>query len=171
MDLAQLQKELEQTLPPIESWQPTLCGDIPITIKHGVWFYQESEISRPALIKLFAKVLVKEQNDYYLITPIEKMRIQVEGSPFVITAAKSHHTAQGEIFTVTDNIEREFILGAQFPLSLEQYHNQLIPTVTLPFACKARLNRNVYYQLAQHCFEQDGKYYLRSGDDLFLFAN
>ena len=65
-------------------WNPPFCGDIDMRIAaDGTWFYQKTPIGRPALVKLFASVLKREGDKYFLVTPVEKVGIVVEDAPFL----------------------------------------------------------------------------------------
>src|SRR6476620_6500418 len=71
-------------LPPVERWNPPFCGDIDMRIgADGTWFYQKTPIGRPALVKLFASVLKREGDKYFLVTPVEKVGIVVDDVPFL----------------------------------------------------------------------------------------
>ena len=86
-DLDQLLDKIEQ----LESasrkrgnWQPEQQGSIDIRIAvDGSWYHEGRAFRRPALVKLFASVLRKEETGYYLVTPVEKLAIQVDDVPFV----------------------------------------------------------------------------------------
>ncbi|MFN3657292.1 MAG: DUF1285 domain-containing protein [Pseudolabrys sp.] len=70
--------------PPVEQWNPPFCGDIDMKIAaDGTWFYQKTPIGRPALVKLFASVLKREGDKYFLVTPVEKVGLIVEEVPFL----------------------------------------------------------------------------------------
>src|SRR6201982_1557824 len=70
--------------PPVHLWNPPYCGDIDMRIAaDGTWFYQKTPIGRPALVKLFASVLKREGDRYFLVTPVEKCGITVEDAPFM----------------------------------------------------------------------------------------
>src|SRR5476649_2109398 len=70
--------------PPVHLWNPPFCGDIDMKIaSDGTWFYQNTPIGRPALVKLFASVLKREGEKYFLVTPVEKVGIVVEDVPFL----------------------------------------------------------------------------------------
>ncbi len=75
----------EKALPPVETWQPDYCGDLDIRIaRDGRWFYLGSPISRERLVRLFASVLRKDADGRtYLVTPVEKIGIEVEDAPFL----------------------------------------------------------------------------------------
>ena len=71
--------------PPLEKWNPEFCGDLDMQIKRdGTWFYQGTPIGRIELVKLFASILWREGDDYFLKSPVEKVGITVEDAPFVV---------------------------------------------------------------------------------------
>ena len=70
--------------PPVHLWNPPFCGDLDMRIAtDGTWFYLKTPIGRPALVKLFASVLKREGDKYFLVTPVEKCGIVVEDAPFL----------------------------------------------------------------------------------------
>jgi hypothetical protein len=70
--------------PPVHLWNPPYCGDIDMRIgSDGTWFYQKTPIGRPALVRLFASVLKREGDKYFLVTPVEKCGIAVDDAPFL----------------------------------------------------------------------------------------
>ena len=70
--------------PPVERWNPPFCGDLDMRIAaDGTWFYLKTPIGRPALVKLFASVLKREGDHYFLVTPVEKCGITVDEAPFL----------------------------------------------------------------------------------------
>jgi uncharacterized protein len=51
--------------------------------RNGTWYYQGSPINRKELVCLFASVLRREADgSYWLETPVERGRIEVEDAPF-----------------------------------------------------------------------------------------
>ena len=71
-------------LPPVESWNPPFCGDLDMRIaRDGTWFYLGTPIGRAPLVKLFSSILIKEDDKYFLVTPVEKVGITVDDAPFV----------------------------------------------------------------------------------------
>lgn len=139
----------KKSLPPVESWNPPYCGEIDIQIKaNGDWFYNGTIFKRLPLVKLFASVLIKEINsdviEYFLVTPAEKVKIQVEDAPFLLT---QWHWLDEEktIMQVSTNLDDEFILNAQHPLMVTQSGDLY---VTVRRNLTAKVHRNVYYQWA-----------------------
>ncbi|MBA3987513.1 MAG: DUF1285 domain-containing protein [Idiomarina sp.] len=170
VDIARLQDSLsDYKRPPLERWDPPFCGDIDIRINHnGEWLYQGSVISRAALVRLFASVLWRQDGEYFLITPAEKVRIQVDDLPFMITQWKRLDNGQ---IQVTTNTDEHYIVSAQYPCLIEQN----LPAVKIRDGFLARVHRNVYYQWvveaepATHD-EADG-IYLSSGNERFWLGS
>src|ERR1700733_8576066 len=70
--------------PPVESWHPAHCGDSRMRIgRDGAWFHEGSPIGRLELVRLFAGLLRRDADGYVLVTPAEKLSIQVEDAPFI----------------------------------------------------------------------------------------
>ena len=177
MDLSRLQQQLQQpNLAPVERWNPPFCGDLPIVIDSDAnWHYQGSIISRPALVKLFASVLLKQGKDYFLQTPAEKVRIKVADAAFLVTDYHWQETAQGPALQLTTNIEQTVLVSPQYPLLLQASpQQQLLPYLQLWRGLSAKLSRTVYYQLAEQAKPVfcNGKqhYQLKSAGYPFTFA-
>ncbi|WP_404399900.1 DUF1285 domain-containing protein [Idiomarina seosinensis] len=147
MSLERLFQQLEShQRAPTEQWDPPYCGELPIRIMaNGDWHYQGSKINRPALVKLFASVLKREGDDYYLVTPAEKVKIQVEDAPFVIVDWQVMDIENQQAIQVVSNIDERYILSAQTPLVLSDG----IPYVQLGKGLTAKVHRNVFYQWAE----------------------
>jgi hypothetical protein len=165
MDLQTLAQQVESldSEPPFHLWSPTNCGDIDMVIKpDGTWFHQGTPIGRIKLVKLFAKVLIQEDGDYFLKTPAEKMRIQVEDAPFVITQWQLHNTEEGQAIEVESNLNHKLLLGEQHPIVIEQNAGEPQLYVILNRGLKAKVHRNVYYQWIENAQEKtiNGKAHL-----------
>ena len=79
-----LKQQRNKKLPPVETWKPKNLGAIDIKIsRDGTWVHEGGEIKRKELVQLFSTILVKEENSYFLVTPVQKLRIEVEDAPFV----------------------------------------------------------------------------------------
>jgi hypothetical protein len=152
MDLKQLQLSIQQPhLAPVELWDPAFCGDIPVRIdRHGVWYYLDTKIQRPELVRLFASVLTRQQQDYFLLTPVEKVRIQVEDAAFIIVAVEPQQLNQKPVLLTTTNLGYQFYIGPDYPLLLQtQPDGQLLPYLQLWRGLTAKFSRATYYQLAE----------------------
>ncbi|MBL4909487.1 MAG: DUF1285 domain-containing protein [Alteromonadaceae bacterium] len=133
----------KNTLPPVEEWHPDFCGDIDLQIKKdGSWFYNGTIFKRLSLVKLFASVLKKEDDKYYLVTPVEKVGIEVEDVPFVLTNWHWQDETQTNL-VVSTNLDDEFILTKEHPLTIAENGGLY---VSVRRNLLAKVHRNVYYQ-------------------------
>lgn len=128
------------------------CGDFDIRIaRDGVWFYRNSPIGRPALVKLFASVLKRDAaGDYWLETPAERGRIAVDDAPFV--AVEADFVGEGERQTVTlrTNLDATVTLDADHPLILRgNLAEEPRPYVALGQGLEALVARSAFYALAE----------------------
>ena len=81
-ELRELVRE-DGSIPPVETWKPTREGEIDIKIDlHGVWFHDGEEMTRMPVVRLLSSILRKEGEEYFLVTPAEKMKIQVDDCSF-----------------------------------------------------------------------------------------
>ena len=103
--------------PPIELWNPPFCGDLDMRIAaDGTWFYLKTPIGRPALVKLFASVLKREGDNYYLVTPVEKCGIRVEDAPFLAVEMNVEDGADGHVLNFRTNVDDWIACGPQHRL-------------------------------------------------------
>src|SRR5262245_19853404 len=84
--------------PPGHLWTPPFCGDLDMRIAtDGTWFYLKTPIVRAALVKLFASVLKREGDKYFLVTPVEKCGIVVDDAPFLAVELKAERADRGQV--------------------------------------------------------------------------
>jgi len=131
----------------------------PIKIKsNGEWLYQNTLIKKKTIIKLFSSVLVAdEKGNFYLETPAEKGKIEVEDSPFVITtfAIKGLNKNQEIIFKT--NIDEEIVLSKKNSLFYKKYKQSFIPYIVIRKNINAKILRSVYYQLINKFINKNTK--------------
>ncbi len=151
----------KKALPPVELWDPPYCGEIDLQIKaDGRWFYNGSVFKRLSLVQLFASVLKREvddnTDDYFLVTPVEKVKISVEDTPFVLTQWHWLENENPAVMQVSTSLGDDFILDAEHPLSIDNNGHLYI---TVRRNLLAKVHRNVYYQwvdLAQEVNTEQG---------------
>jgi hypothetical protein len=165
MSLDKLSAQLtssNKSLPPVESWNPPYCGEIDIHIKaNGDWFYAGTIFKRLPLVKMFASVLIKEVTKigseyieaYFLVTPVEKVKIKVDDAPFMLTQWCWLDENKTNM-QVSTNLGDEFILNAEHPLMVNE-NGDLYVTVRRNLL--AKVHRNVYYQWAEIAKEKQTK--------------
>ena len=126
-----------------------VCGDIGLKIaRDGTWFYQGSPIGRKPLVKLFASVLRREGDGFYLVTPVEKVPIVVEGEPFVAVEMTREGEGRDQRLTFRTNVDDVVTAGAAHRIGFHAETGGHTPYVEVRNGLRARLARPVYYELA-----------------------
>ena len=140
----------DKGLPPVERWNPPFCGDIDMRIAaDGVWFYQKTPIGRPALVKLFASVLKKEGDKYFLVTPVEKVGLKVDDVPFLAVEMSAGGDDQGrQMLTFRTNVDDSVTAGPGHALRFEpEVTGGLRPYLHVRRDLWAKVTRAVFYDL------------------------
>ena len=138
---------------------PAICGDLDMRIaRDGTWFYHGSPIGRKRLVKLFASVLQREDDGcYYLVTPVEKGRVEVEDAPFVAVAMDVTGDGTTQRLSFRTNIDEEVVAGPAHPIRVD--HDQLTgepaPYVLVRDDLEALIGRAVFYDLVEHAVEKE----------------
>ena len=138
----------EKRLPPVEKWHPTHCGDSEMRIaRDGTWFHQGSPIGRPAMVRLFSTILRREPGGgFVLVTPAEKLDIQVEDAPFVAVELKSEGEGRDRRLAFRLNTGDLVVAGPVHPLRFDPGPH---PYVEVRNGLDALVVRPVYYELAE----------------------
>lgn len=135
-----------------------LCGDFGLCIRRdGTWFYRGSPIGRKPLVKLFASVLRRDdQGVYWLVTPAEKGRIEVEDVPFVAVEATFAGAGREQSVTLRTNLDEIVTLGPDHPLRVAEdpATGEPRPYALVRPGLEARLARAVFYDLVEHGQEE-----------------
>lgn len=134
-------------LPPVERWNPPLCGHSGMRIAaDGTWFHDGSPISRPAMVRLFSTVLRREPDgSHVLVTPFERLTIDVEITPFRAIAMRSEGEGEGRRIAFELDSGDAVILGPDHPLRMVEDTPRLI----VRHGLEALLARPLYYELAE----------------------
>ncbi len=139
-------------LPPVEKWNPPFCGDIDMKIAvDGTWFYQKTPIGRPALVKLFASILKREDDNYFLVTPVEKVGITVEDSPFLAVELRRARNEHGPVLAFRTNVEDWVEAGPGHDLKFvpEPETGGLKPYLHVRRDLWAKVTRALFYDLVE----------------------
>jgi hypothetical protein len=163
--------------PPVERWNPPFCGDIDMRIAaDGTWFYQKTPIGRLPLVKLFASVLKREGDKYFLVTPVEKVGIVVDDAPFLAVEMKVSPGDDGRVLQFRTNVDDWFTAGPDHALRFEQQpaNNGLKPYVHVRRELWAKVTRALFYDLVELGEEREvaGKamFGVISGGEFFAMA-
>jgi hypothetical protein len=173
---ASLPREKGRGLPPVERWNPPFCGDIDMQIAaDGTWFYQKTPIGRPALVKLFASVLKREGDKYFLVTPVEKVGLIVVDAPFLAVELKVEHDARGQVLRFRTNVDDWVEAGPGHALRFApEPSGGLKPYLHVRRELWAKVTRALFYDLVELGEERelDGKpmFGVVSGVEFFAMA-
>ena len=167
-------KRKKKGIPPVEKWNPPFCGDIDMHIlRNGKWTYMGSEIKRPAMIKLFSNIIrLDDDGHYYLVTPVEKVRIKVDDVPFVAVSMNKIKDEGVNCLSFMTNVQDEVTLSKENPIEIVISDNdEPSPYITIRNNLKALISRSVYYDLINMAEEEiiDDKKFLviKSNNTLF----
>lgn len=127
------------------------CGHFGLRIgRDGTWYYLESAIRRPALVKLFASVLRCESGEYWLVTPAERGRITVDDAPFVAVALDVQGTGRDRVLTFRTNLDEEVTADASHHIVVRTADNgDPRPYLDMRDGLTALIARAVYYDLVE----------------------
>lgn len=173
--LAHARRAASSGPPPVHLWNPPFCGDIDMRIaRDGTWFHEGTPIGRPALVRLFASILRKEGESYFLVTPVEKVRLQVEDVPFIAVDVDVEEAGgAGQRLRFLTNVGDAVIAGAENPLRVEfdAESGEPRPYVEVRAGLEARIDRKSFYRLVDAAREEvhEGRPWLglRSGGSFF----
>ena len=137
----------ERRLPPVHSWNPPHCGHSDMRIaRDGTWYHQGEPIRREAMVRLFSTILRREPDgSHVLVTPAEKLTIDVELVPFVAVAMTGEGSGRERQIAFALNSGDAVLLGPDHLLRLDGE----VPLVAVRDGLEASLARPVYYELAE----------------------
>ena len=158
-------------IPPLENWHPEQIDDMDLIIKaNGEWWHEGAHMTRESLVSLFATILWKEENngtvEYFLKTPVQKLRIQVEDAPLLINdvgIVNEGNESWLEFTTITGDVVR---LDDEHPITLNTYitedntsdseeskrqetEAQIRPYMEVRNGLTALIGRNAFYHLTE----------------------
>jgi hypothetical protein len=131
---------------PVHLWNPPFCGDLDMRIaRDGTWFYLGTPIGRKRLVKLFSTIIRKDGDDYFLVTPVEKVGITVDDAPFVAV----DFDVVDKVITFTTNVGETVIAGPDNPIRivLDPNHGEPSPYVLVRNNLEALIDRKSFYRL------------------------
>ena len=152
ISLAELQKLLdERRLPPVDRWQPERCGHSGMRIaRDGTWYHHGQPIRRPEMVRLFSTVLRREPDGrHVLVTPAEKLDIDVESTPFRAVAMTREGEGPAQRIAFALDSGDALILDPNHPLRIVATESGPSPRVLVRHGLEAELTRPVYYELAE----------------------
>jgi hypothetical protein len=147
---------VENRLPPVETWHPDHCGDSRMRIaSDGTWFHEGSPIGRAAMVRLFSTILRREPDGgYVLVTPAEKLSIQVDDAPFVAVELKSDGVGKQRRLAFRLNTGDLVMAGRDNVLRVIDKADGPHPYVTVRKGLDALIARPVYYELVNLALDE-----------------
>ncbi|SEW30811.1 hypothetical protein SAMN04488515_2181 [Cognatiyoonia koreensis] len=133
-------------LPPVHLWNPPFCGDLDMRIaRDGTWFYLGTPIGRPALVKLFSSIIRRDGDDYFLVTPVEKVGITVDDAPFVAVDFEK----KGDALVFETNVGDKVTASADNPIRVvrDAQTGEPSPYVLVRANLEALIDRKSFYRL------------------------
>ena len=173
MDFAELQNtvnSIKEKFPPVHLWNPDLCEGVEMNIdREGNWFYQGSIIGREKLKILFSRILKFENGNYYLVTPVEKILVNVDIAPYMIIDYEVDSSIEKIILKT--NLDLSIPLDKEHIMELKKLGDELIPFVQVRDNIEGFVSRSVYYSLIEIAISQgsssSNKLTLKSFDHVF----
>ena len=155
MSISKITKNLKNQsdiFPPVHLWNPELCeGQECYIDREGNWFYNDSPIKNYKLTKLFSTVLRKDDDEYFLVTPVEKVPVRVELAPYKII----DYSLTDDRVSLLTNFDYEFVLSKTNTTKLIKNKDAFIPIVNVRNNLDGFFDRNTYYNLINYALEQN----------------
>lgn len=140
-------------LPPVEAWDPPHCGDIGMEIRaDGTWFYQGSPIGRKRMVRLFSRILRGEPDGtFVLVTPVEKVVVQVADAPFLAVEMECHGTGRDQALLFRTNVDDVVRCDGDHPLNFRRDPETggLKPYLRVRGRLDAKVSRALMYDLVE----------------------
>ena len=144
-------------LPPVDQWNPEHCGDSRMRIaSDGTWFHEGSPIGRAAMVRLFSTILRREPDgSYVLVTPAEKLSIEVDDAPFVAVEMKSEGDGPARRLAFRLNTGDLVMADAGHPLRVIERADGPHPYITVRKGLDALIARPVYYEMVNLALDEE----------------
>ncbi len=156
LSLEQIAQAVEQRrLPPVERWSPSEEIDSLMRIAaDGTWFHNDSPINRPAMVRAFSSLLVKDDGgQHWLMTPQCRQAIAVDDAAFIAVDMKVEDGA----LAFRLNTDELVIAGPDHPLRAEGDPDCPAIYLGVRHGTEARLDRATWMQLAEHALNGGGE--------------
>ncbi|MDA8544330.1 DUF1285 domain-containing protein [Alphaproteobacteria bacterium] len=165
----------ERGLPPVHLWEPDYCGDIGMKIaRDGQWYYANSPIGRKKLVRLFSTILRHDEDgEHYLVTPVEKIRVEVEDAPFIATLMSVRGAGRAQVLRFETNVGDFTEAGPDHPLRFEidKKSGEPSPYVHVRARLEGLIARPVFYDLVELAEVHEGQFGVWSHGVFFAISS
>lgn len=137
---------------PVHLWDPPFCGMMDMKIaRDGTWYHEGSPINRANMVRLFASILRKEGDDYFLVTPVEKVGITVQDAPFVAINFDISDQNGDQVLTFETNVGEYAEAGPDHPIRVTRdiETGEPSPYVLIRNNLEALIDRKSFYRLVE----------------------
>jgi len=144
---------------PVDKWNPDYCGVAGFEIlRDGTWLHEGVRITRPALVRLFATILRKDEDgETYLVTPVEKIRVRVEDAHFLAIRVDRVGEGRDAAIVATTEVGDVVTLGAEHPLRVVvDERGEPRPYLRVRGRLEARVLRAPFYEIVDWAQEREG---------------
>ena len=138
----------------------------------GDWCFNNSPINRKKMVQLFSTVLRRDEEDYFLVTPVEKIKVVVEKKPFVIIdfEIKEEEKKQTIFFLTNTNDVVKLSNSNKLTVEIEENTKEPFPYIEVRDRLEALISRNVFYKLVDLAKEEKGRLYIESDSQTFILG-
>lgn len=137
-------------LPPVHLWNPAYCGEMDMRIaRDGTWYHEGTPIGRAPMVKLFSSILKREGDRFYLVTPVEKLGIQVDDAPFLALDVIAEGTGRTQRLSFTTKTEDQVLAGPGHAIrvALDDATGEPSPYIHVRAGMEALIDRKTFYRL------------------------
>lgn len=138
--------------PPVHLWNPPFCGNLDMRIaRDGTWFYLGTPIGRKELVRLFSSIIRRDGDDYFLVTPVEKVGIKVDDVPFVAVDFDVEGSGRDQALTFVTNVDDVVEAGPDHPIRIvrDPETGEPSPYVLVRANLEALIDRKSFYRLIE----------------------
>ncbi|MCK5041326.1 MAG: DUF1285 domain-containing protein [Sphingomonadales bacterium] len=140
----------DKSYPPVHLWNPEFCGDINMRIAvNGSWHYMDSPITRHEMVRLFSTVLRKDGDEYFLVTPVEKLAITVDDVPFFVVGMECFGKGKDQALSFETLTDDKVIADSDHTIRVahDPQTGEPSPYIHIRGGMDGRISRAVYYEL------------------------
>jgi len=151
-NLLQAAKASKRDPAPVHLWNPPFCGNIDMRIaRDGTWYYLGTPIGRHSMVQLFSRIIRKDGEDYFLVTPVEKVGIRVDDAPFVAVDMQIKGAGDAQTLRFITNVGDEVMASSEHPLRvvIDSVSGEPAPYILIRNNLEALIHRNLFYRLVE----------------------
>ena len=148
--LKNAQSSHKRSIPPLDQWHPKHCGAMDLKVKaNGEWWHEGQLIKRQSLIDLFSTVLWKDDEKFYLKTPVEQIEIEVEDEPLFVNSVEQIQLEGLNYIQLSTTTQDVVIVDQEHPIFMREFDGKLRPYVHVRFGINALIQRASFFHLVE----------------------